>query len=81
MNETIMKYDNGDCYAEIGSVTQAMRARSILANAAIPCEITKGESRTKKGCVYSLSFSCSQANNVRTVLANARIPIKHLNIN
>lgn len=75
-----MKYNHGECYVEMGSVTQAMKARNLLASAAIPCEITKGESGSRKGCTYSVSFSCSQSSNVRTILANARISAKHWHI-
>lgn len=74
-----MNHNYGECYAEIGSVTHAMKAQAALSAAAIPSEIIKSESSTRHGCVYSVSYSCSQANNVRTVLASARIPVKHWN--
>ena len=65
-----------DCYAEFGSVTLAMKARAALAAAAIPSEVIKLQSSSRRGCVYGLSFSCQQLANARTVLNNSRIPTK-----
>ena len=75
----IMNNKYSECSAEIGSVTYAMKAQSALAAAAIPSEIIKSEASSRRGCIYSISYSCSQANNVRAVLASARIPVKHWN--
>ena len=76
-----MNNNYSDCYAEIGSVTHARKALSALSAAAIPSELIKTDSRSMRGCIYSVSFSCSQANNVRAVLANAKIPVKHWSVN
>ena len=67
----------GSCRAEIGSITQAMKAQRVLATAAIPTTVIKKESvgRGSKGCMYGLSFSCVQINNVRTVLERERIRV------
>ncbi|MBQ7383719.1 MAG: DUF3343 domain-containing protein [Clostridia bacterium] len=68
---------HGGCSAEIGSVTQAMRAQDALASAAIPSKIIKSQSSSRHGCIYGISFSCRQENNVRAILESSRIPVRH----
>ncbi len=70
------RYNN--CSAEIGSVTQAMKAQNALASAAIPSNVIKTQSSSHRGCVYGISFPCAHENNVRTVLTNAKIPVKRI---
>ena len=65
-----------ECYAELGSMTLAMKARTVLAAAAIPSEVIKMQSSSRRGCVYGLRFSCHQLYNVKTVLSNSRISVK-----
>ena len=68
------------CSAEIGSVTQAMKAQKALASAAIPAEVIKSESSSRsKGCVYGIEISCAQLKNARAVLDAARIPVRAWN--
>ncbi len=74
-----MTRKHSGCSAEIGSVTQAIRAQNALASAAIPSNVIKSQSSSRHGCVYGVSFSCAQENNVRTVLTNAKIPVRHWN--
>lgn len=75
-----MKIPDRDCYAELGSMTYAMKAQKALAAAAIPATIIKSESSSSRhGCTYGIRFSCQQENNVRTVLAAARITVKQWN--
>ncbi|MBQ8141136.1 MAG: DUF3343 domain-containing protein [Clostridia bacterium] len=76
-----MKEKNDECSAEIGSVTQAMKAQDFLSAAAIPSKVIKSRSSSRHGCIYGVAYSCSQENNVRAVLANARISVKHWNQN
>lgn len=71
-----MKGIFNECTAEIGSVTQAMRAQDVLGEAAIPAKVIKTQSSSRRGCIYGISYSCAQEKNVRTVLDNARIPLK-----
>ena len=67
----------GECLAVIGSMTQAMRAQKILANAAIRAEIIKADaSLTKRGCVYALEYSCVQNQNVKTILEGAGVRVR-----
>ena len=66
-----------ECIAEIGSMTQAMKAQGILNNLAIPTTVIKGNSsKNGRGCTYGLSFSCSQGENVRNALANAGVKVR-----
>ena len=63
-----------ECSAELGTVTEAMKAQKVLAAAAIPSEIIKKEgSSRRRGCVFGIGFSCAQQNNVRAILGSARI--------
>ena len=68
-----MKRESYECSAELGSVTEAMKAQRVLAAAAIPSEIIKSEGGRRRGCIFGIGFACAQANNVRAVLSSARI--------
>ena len=71
-----MKGYDRNCLAELGSMTSAEKAQSILAAAAIPSAIVKTESSSHRGCSYGIRFSCQQRNNVKMVLSAARISVK-----
>lgn len=71
-----MNKNSNECFAELGSATIAMKARSVLGAAAIPSEVIKMQSSSRRGCVYGISFSCHQRNNVQTVLTNSRITVR-----
>ena len=63
-----------ECVAVIGSMTQAMRAQSVLARAAISSDVIKADSaKTGHGCAYALSYDCLQDGNVKRVLQNAGV--------
>ena len=65
------------CRAIMGSLTNAQKAQKALASAAIPSNINKiDSSETRKGCVWSVNFSCNQLQNVQNVLASAGIHVK-----
>jgi len=66
-----MKENSGECYFEAGSLTKAIKLQNALAAAAIPSKLVKTGSSSRRGCSYSLSFSCAQENNVRTVIKSA----------
>lgn len=70
-----MRNDKSSCVAVIGTVTQAMRAQSVLAKAAIHAEVVKADSvaATSRGCAYALVFPCEVEETVKTVLRNAGI--------
>ena len=73
----------GNCFAELGSLTLAMKAQDALAAAAIPASVEKKEktesTASGRGCSYGIRFSCLQENNVRAVLSAARVPVKRWN--
>ena len=72
-----MKETYRDCFAELGSVTYAMKAQQALSAAAIPSAVIKQESSSsRRGCTYGIGFSCLQKNNVRFVLDAAKISVK-----
>ena len=72
--------EQGVCFAELGSLTAAMKAQEVLASAAIPASIEKIESpSSRRGCSYGLRLSCQQETNARTVLNAARISVKQWN--
>ena len=74
MSEYEKRYD---CIAVIGSMTQAMRAQKVLANAAIRVDIIKADSSlTKRGCAYAISYSCLQDGNVRNILKASGIRVR-----
>lgn len=74
-----MKVNDRECFAELGSVTMAMKAQKALAAAAIPSSVVKTESSSRRGCSYGIRFSCNQWSNVRTVLFGAGITVKEWN--
>lgn len=73
---TDKRYGYKGCSAVIGTLTGAQKAQKVLSAAAIPAAVTKNESPSGGGCVWSVSFSCNQKENVSAVLAAAGIRIK-----
>lgn len=72
-----MKEMSHNCVAVVGSMTYALKAQQVLAQAAIPSTVIKTETASShRGCVYGVRFYCAQENNVRTVLSTARIQVK-----
>ena len=74
-------YQAGRCTAVIGSMTQAMKAQNLLAEAAIRAHISKiSSSGAAGGCAYGVDFPCTQQGNVRMILDRAGIRVReHLN--
>ena len=67
----------GICTAVIGSMTQAMRAQTVLGEAAIHATLTKiSSSQAHNGCAYGVDYSCAQSGNVRAVLGRAGIRVR-----
>ena len=82
-----MRKNNGDfaypsgsaglCTAVVGSMTQAMRAQTVLSEAAIRSTLTKiSSAKTHNGCAYGVDFPCAQSGNVRAVLERAGIRVR-----
>ena len=71
------QYDQEECVAVIGSMTQAMRAQALLSRAAIRTEVIKADSaRLGRGCAYALSYHCAQNENLKRVLRDAGIRVR-----
>ena len=67
----------GICTAVLGSMTQAMGAQTVLAEAAIRTSIVKiSSSRTQSGCAYGVEFPCTQRRNVSMILDRAGIRVR-----
>ena len=68
---------HGTCTAVIGSMTVAMKAQSLLAEAAIRTSVVKVSSaKATGGCAYGVDFPCTQTANVRTVLDRAGVRVR-----
>ena len=67
----------GECIAVIGSVTQAMRAQRVLAEASLRVEVIRADSTvTGRGCAYGLMYPCAQDEAVRAALRGAGIRVR-----
>ncbi len=67
----------GTCTAVIGSMTLAMKAQSVLADAAIRTNIAKiSSSEARGGCAYGVDFPCTQSANVKLILSRAGVRVR-----
>ena len=67
----------GTCTAVIGSMTGAMRAQSILAEAAIRAVVVKvNSSKSTGGCAYGVDFPCTQMSNAKIILSHAGVRVR-----
>ena len=72
-NDTV----RGTCTAVIGSLTGAMRAQSILDEAAIRAVVVKVSSSKKTGgCAYGVDFPCTQMSNAQAVLSRGGVRVR-----
>ncbi len=68
------EYNGRTCVAVIGSMTQAMRAQSLLAASKIFVDVIKADSsETRHGCAYAISYPCLWQGNVKQILEGAKI--------
>lgn len=59
-----------NCIFTMGSITQSLKAKRILAEHSIPVSTTKlSSNHDKKGCVHGIEFNCSQQNNITRILS------------
>ena len=69
-------YQSG-CLAVIGSMTQAIRAQRVLANAAVRAEVVKADpGDSRHGCASALSYPCAQGANVRALLKGSGVRVR-----
>ncbi len=69
-----MRYNDkkGECGCLVGSVTQAMRAKNLLAAQGYRTAVVKADSKESgEGCAYALSYSCAQQDDILGALQNA----------
>ena len=67
----------GVCTAVIGSMTQALKAQALLADASVRTSVTKlSSTKHQTGCVYGLDFPCLQKPNVTRVLSDGGISVR-----
>ena len=58
-------------------MTGAMRAQSILAEAAIRAVVVKvNSSKSTGGCAYGVDFPCTQMSNAKTILSHAGVRVR-----
>lgn len=70
-------WSTGLCTAVVGSMTQAMRAQTVLSEAAIRATLTKiSSAKTHNGCAYGVDFPCTQSGHVRMILEGAGIRVR-----
>ena len=68
---------SGVCTLVIGSMTQALTAQSVLAEAAIRASIVKiSSSRTQNGCAYGVEYPCTQQRNVAMILERSGVRVR-----
>lgn len=56
------------CFLNIGSITQAIKAKKVLAQHSIKAEIQKNGTEYNKGCVHGIEFGCQNFSNVKRIL-------------
>lgn len=62
------------CVASLRSMTIALKAKKVLNEAFIECEIIKLEPHmTKRGCAYGIKFDCINIYSVENVLKQNRV--------
>ena len=62
------------CVASLRSMTMALKAKKVLNEAYIDCEIIKLEPHmTKRGCAYGIKFDCINIYSVENVLKQNRV--------
>ncbi len=62
-----------ECRVTVGSVTEAMRARSVLASVGVRAEVIKLDKAERGGCAYALIYPCTEDLTVRRALREAGI--------
>lgn len=68
---------SGTSTAVLGSMTAAIKAQHILANAAIRADVIKiSDAAGTRGCIYGVVFPSSQLGNVRNILTIARVSVR-----
>ena len=62
------------CLAPVGAITQAMRAKEVLAHGGIAATVVRNDpAATGYGCAYAVSYPCGQEREVRRLLRRVGI--------
>ena len=65
------------CTIPVGSVTRAMRARDVLALAAIPANVVSADAAAiRRGCAYAVALSCDRVQAARRILRDAGFSLR-----
>ncbi|CDC60599.1 unknown [Clostridium sp. CAG:448] len=68
---------SGVCCALLGSMTQALRAQSVLHNASVCVHIVKvNDAPGIRGCIYGITYPCSDENQLRSVLTQEHVAVR-----
>ena len=66
-----------NCIYITGSITQALKAKKILAEHSIAVNTTKTTlEKGKSGCVHGIEFNCNYRANIKRILQGAAIPFE-----
>lgn len=66
-----------DCFALVGSLTDAMRAQNALTYSGIRAEVVQAnQASVKRGCAYAIRFFCDEQERIRPLLRNAGIRVR-----
>lgn len=72
-----VNYNYEECVAEIGSMTQALKAQKALTEQAIPSTVVKtNSSKGGGGCAYGLSLNCAQRENAQNIFERSRVKVR-----
>ena len=72
-----LKAEYVECFAVMGTLTNAQKAQRALSAAAIPSIVSKSNSASAhKGCAWGIEIPCNQLHNAKNVLASYGISVK-----
>ncbi len=68
-----------NCIYITGSITQALKAKKLLAEHSIAVNTTKTSfEKGKTGCVHGIEFNCNYSANIKRILLGAAIPFEEI---
>ena len=71
------KSEYKECFAVMGTLTNAQKAQRALSVAAIPSIISKSDpAQGHKGCVWGIEFPCNQSYNVQSIFSSYGISVR-----
>ncbi len=66
----------GACVVDVGALTQAMRAQTVLQEVGLSVQVIKADQTDGQGCLYALRYSCAQDRAVREALRKAGVRVR-----